>query len=275
MAAGRLSGRGAIVTGAARGIGLGIARRLSAEGARVLAVDVLADTLEEARENAPETERPAALLAIDLLAPGAADTVLTSARSALGGDIDILVNNAGVGISGTIEEFSDEQWDRTIAINLTVPFRLARAIVPVMAARGYGRVLNISSMNGQIGMRGDACYSASKAGIEALTRSIAADYGRAGVTANAIAPGTIVTPLNRDILGSLDDRAPMMRIVVHNKPVPGNGEVADIAAAAVFLVSEEAKFVSAQCLAVDGGLCGTRYVPEDPGVAASRYLPKN
>lgn len=274
MIGNRLVGRGAIVTGAARGIGLGIARRLAAEGAKVLSVDVLEDALEEASVNCPESERPQAKLGIDLTRADAADQVLEAARSALG-TVDILVNNAGVGISGRIEDFTDEQWDRTLLINLTVPFRLARLIVPLMAVQGYGRVLNISSMNGQMGMRGDAAYAASKAGLEALTRSIAADYGRSGVTANAIAPGTIVTPLNRDILGSLDERSPMMRIVVQNKPIAGNGEVADIAEAAAYLVSEEAKFVSAQILAIDGGLSGTRYVPEDPGIEATRYIPKH
>jgi NAD(P)-dependent dehydrogenase (short-subunit alcohol dehydrogenase family) len=237
-------------------------------------VDQLRDQLAEESHKLALGGRPVATLALDLRASDAPARILSAVNDAFG-KVDILVNNAGVGISGTLEEFTDEQWDRTLAINLTAPFRIARQLVPTMAKRGYGRVINISSMNGSIGMRGDTAYAASKAGLEALTRSIAVDYGRFGVTANAIAPGTIVTPLNRDILGSLDPKSAMVQIVVTNKPIPGDGEVDDIATAVAFLASEEAKFISGQVLAVDGGLTETRFVPDPAGQVSGRYLPKN
>jgi NAD(P)-dependent dehydrogenase (short-subunit alcohol dehydrogenase family) len=144
-------------------------------------------------------------------------------------------------------------------VNLTAAYRLSKRFVPDMAARGFGRVLNISSMNGLIGMRKDAGYSASKSALHALTRSIAVDYGRTGVTANAIAPGPIVTPLNSEILRN--ERSWFTETVVENKPIPGLGDVSDVAAAAAFLASDEARFISGQVLAVDGGLSATRYVP--------------
>lgn len=265
----RLEGRTAVITGAARGIGFGIAQRFASEGASLLLVDLLEDKLAEATAAIGENAK---LLALDVTGRDAPDQVVRAAQSEFG-KIDILVNNAGVAISGTIEEFDDAQWDRTLNVNLTAPFRLARAIVPEMAKNGYGRVVNISSMNGSIGMRGDTAYAVTKAGLEALTRAIAVDYGRFGITSNAVAPGSIVTPTNRDILGSLDPRTPMMKIVVFNKPVPGNGEVADIAAIVAYLASDEAKFVTGQVFAVDGGVTTTRFVPEEQGAEAERYLP--
>jgi NAD(P)-dependent dehydrogenase (short-subunit alcohol dehydrogenase family) len=269
-----LAGRTAVVTGAARGIGLGIARRLAEQGASVVMTDVLQDPLDEAAADLRREGRSIKTISIDLTTTGAGQQILDAAVS-ISGKVDILVNNAGIGISGTLEEFTDEQWDHTIAVNLTAPFRLARAIVPAMAARGWGRVINISSMNASMGMRGDTAYAASKAGLEALTREIAADYGASGVTANTIAPGTIETPLNRDILESQDPDSPMMRIVVHNKPILGNGRPDDIAAAVAFLASEEARFISGQLLFVDGGLVNTRFVPDGPNTKPFRYLPKN
>ncbi|AMK19976.1 MULTISPECIES: SDR family NAD(P)-dependent oxidoreductase [Sphingobium] len=269
----RLEGRCAIVTGAARGLGLGIAQRLRAEGARLLLLDILADELAQTCEALGGGDL-AIPLVIDLTAPDAPDTLLAAVAEKLG-QADILVNNAGIGISGTIEQFDDAQWSRTIAINLTAPFRLTRALVPGMAERGHGRIINISSMNGSIGARADTAYAVTKAGLEALTRSVAADYGRFGVTCNAVAPGSITTPLNRDILASLHPRDPLLRIAVLNKPITGNGDMEDIGAAVAYLASDDAKFVSAQVLAVDGGLSGTRYVPDDEGVEQARYLPRN
>lgn len=269
----RLEGRCAVVTGAARGIGLGIATRLKAEGATLLMVDSLADDLARSAE-ALNDDGTVRTLALDLTTAEAPLAILEAVESGMG-QADILVNNAGIAISGTLEQFDDAQWNRTIAVNLTAPFRIARTLVPLMAARGYGRVINISSMNGSIGARADTAYAVTKAGLEALTRSIAADYGRFGVTCNAVAPGSITTPLNRDILESLHPRDPLLRIAVLNKPIAGNGEVADIAAAVAYLASDDAKFVSAQVIQVDGGLSGTRYVPDDEGVEQARYTPRN
>lgn len=147
----RYQGRNVIVTGAARGIGLGIAQRLAAEGANLMLVDRLGDDLSVATAMLEGSGSYHTLVA-DLTDSDATERVTVAALDAFGA-IDVLVNNAGVAISGTIEDFSDSQWDRTIAINLSAPFKLARRIVPLMAERGYGRVVNISSMNGTIGMR--------------------------------------------------------------------------------------------------------------------------
>ena len=255
----RLIGRTALITGAARGIGAGIARRFADEGAALLLVDRLEPELREVVDGLRARGAEVEPVVIELGGADAAHRIRAGATERFE-SVDILVNNAALGITGSIEDFDHDTWDGLLAVNLTAAFRLARQFVPDMAARGFGRVLNISSMNGLIGMRKDAAYSASKSALHALTRSIAVDYGPSGVTANAIAPGPIVTPLNSQILTS--ELSWFTRTVVDNKPVPGLGSVDDVAAAAAFLASDEARFISGQVLAVDGGLSATRYVPD-------------
>jgi NAD(P)-dependent dehydrogenase (short-subunit alcohol dehydrogenase family) len=268
-----LAGRAAVVTGAARGLGLGIAKRLAHSGAALLLIDMLEAELASASAELRTYGGLVEALSLDITAADAPARIRAAAESTFGA-ADILVNNAGMAISGTIEEFTDEQWDRTLAVNLTAPFRLVRELVPVMAARGFGRVLNISSWTALAGIRQDACYGATKAGLIALTRSIAVDYGSFGVTANAIAPGTIETPLSADILRNADPDSAFMQIVLYNKPISGPGQIDDIASAAAFLVSDEAKHITGQVIAIDGGLTATRFVPDAEGRIERRYLPK-
>jgi NAD(P)-dependent dehydrogenase (short-subunit alcohol dehydrogenase family) len=252
----RLVGRTAVITGAARGIGAGIARRFAAEGANLILVDRLDDELRQTAASLQEFAVQVEMISGDICAVDMQAQIAARAAQRFG-HADILVNNAGIGVTGTIEDFSVEEWQRVIAVNLTAGFQLARALVPLMAAARHGRVINISSMNGLIGMRTDSAYAVTKAGLHALTRSIAVDYGRHGVTANAIAPGPIATPLNAEILSREDTW--FTRTVVANKPIAGLGHVDDIAAAAAFFASDEGRFISGQVLAVDGG----RYVADE------------
>ena len=248
---GTLMGHRAVVTGAVQGIGFAIASRLAASGATL----VLVDRNAEALPAAAEAIEGATFLAVDLTDPEAAQQVTNVARAA-----DILVNNAGIAGSQPVGDLDPERWDVTLQVNPTAAFRLCRALVPDMAARGLGRVINISSMMGVGGYRGNSDYAVSKAGLIALTQSIAADYGHGGVTASAIAPGPIMTDLARGIIGR--QPAWYRRSVVANKPIQRDGHVEDIAAAAQFLASEEAGFITGQVLAVDGGLTSTRYVSD-------------
>jgi NAD(P)-dependent dehydrogenase (short-subunit alcohol dehydrogenase family) len=266
-----LSGRVALVTGAARGIGLGITRSLLGEGAKVVMVDILEEELHRAVRQL-NAGGHVSTISIDLTKSDAPAKIRAAVESAFG-PAHVLVNNAGIAISGTIEEFTDEQWDRTLAVNVTAPFRMAREFVPRMAANGFGRVINISSMNATLGMRQDTAYAVSKAGVEALTRAIAVDYGRFGVTANTIAPGPIETPLNSDILRNF--KGALTQIVVENKPIPGIGTPENIGAAVAYFASDAANFVTGQVLLVDGGLKTTRFVPDVSGTSGTRYLPKN
>lgn len=256
----RLSGRVGVVTGAARGIGRGIAERFLAEGAAVLLVDVRQEELRDAVDEIGAPASHCASLALDLCDPDSPARIRVAAEAAFG-PVDILVNNAGIGMAGRVEDFSDEEWERTLAVNLTAPFRLCREILPGMASRGHGRIINITSFAARAGERDDSAYAVSKAGLEALTRSIAADYGPAGITSNAIAPGFIMTPLSKAVFETIDRDAPMFVVAAVNKPVPDPGQPGDIAAAAAYLAADEARYVTGHVLAVDGGASTVRFVP--------------
>ncbi len=268
----RLLNRSAVITGAAQGIGRGIVERFLAEGASVLMVDRDADSLAQAAgELAAAGPRLQSLVA-DLVDREALAQIRAAGEAAFG-QIDILVNNAGIGITGRVEEFTDEQWDRILAVNVTAPFRLARELVPLMAAREYGRVVNISSFAATAGQRDDTAYAVSKAGIEALTRSIAVDYGRSGVTCNAVAPGVILTPLSQAVFENLDPRMPIVQVVAGNRPAPFNGMPSDIAAAVAYLASDDARYVTGHVVPVDGGAGTVRYVPTPDGLQTERFVP--
>ncbi|MGD9712388.1 MAG: SDR family NAD(P)-dependent oxidoreductase [Thermomicrobiales bacterium] len=266
----RLKGRVAVITGAARGIGRGIVDRFVEEGASVLLVDVLADALKQTASEFSRYAPRVSTLAVDLLARDAPNLIREAAESIFG-SIDILVNNAGIGIIGRVQDFADEEWDRTLGVNLTAPFRLCREIVPGMAERGFGRVINISSFAATAGERDDSAYAVSKAGLEALTRSVAVDYGSSGVTCNAIAPGFIMTPLSKAVFETIDKHEPVYVVTAVNKPVRVPGQPEDIAAAAAYLASDDARYVTGHTLAVDGGAGTVRYVPGIEGKAPTRF----
>ncbi|AWB93233.1 SDR family NAD(P)-dependent oxidoreductase [Aeromicrobium chenweiae] len=252
------AGRGAVVTGAAGGLGRGIAERLLTEGVQVLLVDVDPDRLGDTVVELSALGQVAAV-SVDLTAPDAPATVVSAAAQNLG-SIDILVNNAGIGGSTHVHEVEEQRWRDVIELNLHASFRLTRAVLPDMMRREYGRIVNIASMNGMTGFRRSSDYAVSKAGLIALTRSLAADYGRHGITANAVAPGVVMTPLAERMLASRPQW--YTRANIELKPIARTGETADVAAAVAYLASDEAGYVTGQTLAVDGGLTATHYVPD-------------
>ncbi len=251
----RFAGKLAVVTGAARGIGAAIARRLLAEGAAVIAVDRLAFEAEAAY--GPYAAR-ATTVALDVSEAGAPAAIMRRAGRA-GASVDFLINNAGIGGAKTLAETTDADWDRFILMDLTQVFRMCRDFLPMLRQPG-GRIVNISSVFGLVGFPGSLAYSVAKAGVAQLTRQTAADLAPLGVLVNAIAPGVIETEMTRTRIA---DDAWYQAIQVKPTPVGRVGTPEDVAGAAAFLCSEDASFIAGQILAVDGGWLAARYLPRE------------
>lgn len=239
-----LDGRKALVTGASGGIGGAIARAFHGAGAEVVVSGTRIDALESL---AADLGSGAHLVPADLAAAGGAERLVAGAEEALGG-IDVLVNNAGLARDGLTMRMKDEDWQTVIDVNLTAAFRLSRAVIRGMIKARWGRIISITSVVAAMGNPGQVNYAASKAGLTGLTKSLAAEVARRGVTVNCIAPGFIVTAMT-DVL----DAAQRERLLA---TIPGGrfGEPAEIAAAAVYLASGEAAYVTGQTLHVNGGM---------------------
>ena len=245
----RFAGRTALVTGASKGIGRGIAIRLAAEGARVAVNYPPADGDAEARETVAMIERgggSAFTAATDVSRVADLESMVETVRSSCG-PVDILVNNAGLTFWRPFYEVTEALWDRQIDTNLKSQFFLSQAVGREMAERGYGRIVNIGSVLGYGGLESVAPYSASKGGIAALTRGLAVELSPRGITVNTVAPGPI------EVQRNLDDDPEYAAHWASVLPVRRVGQPADIAAAVAFFASEEASFITGQVLYVDGG----------------------
>ncbi|MEE8083639.1 MAG: 3-oxoacyl-[acyl-carrier-protein] reductase [Alphaproteobacteria bacterium] len=239
-----LDGRKALVTGASGGIGGAIARAFHGAGAEVVVSGTRIDALESL---AADLGRGAHVVPAELAAAGGAERLVAGAEEALGG-IDVLVNNAGLTRDGLTMRMKDEDWQTVIDVNLTAAFRLSRAVIRGMMKARWGRIISITSVVAAMGNPGQVNYAASKAGLTGLTKSLAAEVARRGITVNCIAPGFILTAMT-DVL----DAAQRERLLA---AIPGGrlGEPSEIAAAAVYLASEEAAYVTGQTLHVNGGM---------------------
>lgn len=245
----RLEGRRALVTGGGRGLGRVIAQALAEAGADVaLASRTLATCEEAAREIAAATGRRALAFAADVAVDAEVKRLVAEVEKALG-PLDILVNNAGINIRGAAEELAEADWDTVIDTNLKAPFLCARAAGPGMRDRGFGRVINLGSILGAVGLPGRAPYASAKAGVINLTRVLALEWAAHGVTVNAICPGPFATEMNRQLL---NDPA-RYKAFVEKIPMGRWGDLHEIAGAAVFLASDAASFVTGSALFVDGG----------------------
>jgi 3-oxoacyl-[acyl-carrier protein] reductase len=242
-----LEGQAAIVTGAGRGIGRSIALRLASAGADIGVLDVDPDTAAETAEMVGSLGRRGVARQADVRDHGAVTAAVEGLAAELG-RIDVLVNNAGVETRASFLDISPEEWDRQIAVNLTGTFNCSQAAAREMAARGYGRIVNISSVAGLIGPIDLAAYGAAKAGIIGLTRAAALDLADFGITVNAVAPGPIETEL---MLGVWSAEA--LRERPQHGAIARFGTVEEIADAALFLASPTSGFITGVTLSVDGG----------------------
>jgi 2-hydroxycyclohexanecarboxyl-CoA dehydrogenase len=240
----RLEGRKALVTGGASGIGAAIAARLAAEGADVLIGDVNADG---AAKVAGEIGAESA--ALDVTDHEAAAAVVSEH-----GPFGILVNNAGTDQFGFFTDTDPRVWDRLLAVNLVGVFACTHAVLPGMQQAGYGRIVNIASEAGRVGSKGSAVYSAAKGGVISFTKTIARENARYAITANAVAPGPIETPLLMQALefGELGDR--IVETMKSATQLRRLGKPEEVAAAVAFLASDDASYVTGETLGVSGGL---------------------
>lgn len=243
---GRLDGRVALITGAASGLGLATMERFAKEGARVVGIDVQAGSAAGAEVFGVDVRDEAAVSAT-------VDEVV-----ARHGQLDVVANFAGVAGGGPVHLVDADDWDRVVDINLKGTFLVCKHALRPMLEQRSGSIVNVASVEGLQGTEGGSSYNASKAGVVMLTKNMAIDYGRAGIRVNAICPGFIDTPLFRSVMGS--DNMAQYRDQYRDDHMLGRfGRPEEIAAAALFLASDDASFVTGHALAVDGGyLAGTR-----------------
>ncbi|MBX3493641.1 MAG: 3-oxoacyl-[acyl-carrier-protein] reductase [Parvibaculum sp.] len=239
-----LSGKSALVTGASGGIGSSIARALHAQGATVGLSGTRKDALDAL---AAELGARAHVLPCNLSDAAAVDALAKQAEEAMG-SLDILINNAGLTRDNLFMRMKDEEWDEVIRVNLTAAFRLSRGVLRGMMKRRWGRIIGITSVVGVMGNPGQGNYAASKAGMIGMTKSLAQEVASRNITANCIAPGFIRSAMT-DALNE-DQQARIMATI----PAGRLGEAGEIAAAAVYLASEEAAYVTGQTVHVNGGM---------------------
>jgi NAD(P)-dependent dehydrogenase (short-subunit alcohol dehydrogenase family) len=242
----RLEGRVALVTGAGGGIGAATARRFAREGATVVVNDV---DLELARPLVTELQKEGAR-ALSIAADVTARTDVEAMVDHVVGEfgrLDVLVNNAGVNRDAMSHKMTEEQWDQVLAVNLKGTFLCAQAVLAGMRERGWGRVINTSSV-GSLGNIGQANYAASKAGVIGLTRTLALEYAKYGITVNCVAPGPVMTRMLAGVPEAIREK------IVAKVPVGRIARPEEIAAVHAFLASEDAAFITGQVLFVDGGM---------------------
>jgi 3alpha(or 20beta)-hydroxysteroid dehydrogenase len=253
---GNLEGKVAIISGAARGLGAAIAVRFAAEGARVVLGDV---RHEQGRAVAKELGVHARYCELDVSSRAQWDAIVAETLAAHG-RIDALVNNAAVLHLGTLEHTSEETLRRILAVNLAGPYLGIQAVIPAMKARGSGSIVNVSSIDGMLGMNGVTAYAASKWGLRGLTKSAAMELGRDGIRVNCVCPGGGNPEMYEAWADRLAEMREQTRAYRENRAIPGEAPLDAIAQACAFLASDGSAHVTGADLPVDGGASAGRFV---------------
>lgn len=244
-----LNNKVAVVTGSRRGIGKGIADRLAYAGAKVVLSDIdLKETEEAAREISGSRKTETMAVKCDVSKKSEVENLIKKTIERFG-KIDILVNNAGIYFEKQFLEYSEDEWDKLLDINLKGVYLCSQAALKEMVKRNYGKIVNISSIAGFKGFPNASAYCASKAGIINLTRELALEVAKNKINVNSVAPGLIETPMAKGIIENKAALSQMLKLI----PWARQGQPSDIANAVHFLVSDEADYVTGQTLVVDGG----------------------
>jgi len=243
----KLRNQVAIVTGAARGIGREICLALAEDGATIVAVDLLADALEETARRVREKDVPVMTLTVNVTDKNAVEAMRDTVLEKYG-RIDILVNNAGITRDALMLTMTDEQWDAVLTVNLKAVFLCTRAVAQAMLRARSGRIVNLASVSGVMGNAGQANYAASKAGVIGFTKSVAKELAKRGILCNAVAPGFIATDMT-DVLP--DKVKETVRPLI---PMQRFGTPAEVASVVRFLAGPDSAYVTGQVIVVDGGL---------------------
>jgi len=254
----RLAGKVCLITGAGSGIGRASAVLFAAEGASVAIADIDIDGAAETKAAIDASGGTSRTYRVDVTDQASTEALAAAVLGDLG-RIDVLFNNAGIAGVGVVHETSLELWERVMAVNVRGVFLVARAVLPAMIEAGGGSIINMSSTIAEIGLANRASYAASKGAVLSLSRQMQADYAAYGIRVNALLPGTIHTPfVERYLAESYDDRDAGLEILKKRQLTGDLGRPEDVAAAALFLASDESRFVLGSALSVDGGVRGAK-----------------
>lgn len=248
-----LKDRVVVVTGGAGGIGASICRRMSQEGARIAILDLNLKGAQELSDELSQSGNTSVAYKVDISDYSQVESAIEDVESKLG-SIDVLVNNAGWDHAARFVDTSPELWQKIIAINLVGPLNLQHSVVRRMLARGFGRIVNISSDAGRVGSSGESVYSACKGGVIAFSKTLAREVARKQINVNVVCPGPTETSLFRDFAGEGESGDKLRSALQKAIPFGRLGQPDDVAGAVCFLASDDAAFITGQVLSVSGGL---------------------